>query len=141
MNNKHKDDVYIVSLSNSAIKNTNLVWSDIVLKKKKYFYPLNGAWPQELSYIGFRYNSELQSIYRVDNVHRTNNLHELIDEMPDVEEEYEYLVYDLEDEISINRTIKYGEKITRAIRVYCNLKILLNSDTITEAYEKTKEIR
>lgn len=141
MKNNHENDVYIVSLSREQIKNSELRWIDIVNLKKKYFYPLNGCWPRKLKYIGFRCDSELKAIYKVEEPQESENLHEIIEEMPDEKEDFVNLVYDLQEEILLGKTIKYGDGIHQGLRMYCNLDILLRSDTIREAYERTKELK
>lgn len=144
MGTQRKDSnwVYVVALSNDKAGggDCELSYIDIVTKKKKYYHPVGNRWPSDpVNYIAFRYGGQLQSIHHVDNYTVSKNLHEQINEMPDVEEETPHFVYDLGPAIIPSKTVKCGNSVRQATRVWAMIDTLLTAETITEAMEKTKE--
>ena len=140
MQAKESNWVYVVSLSTAKPENCDLTWIELVEKKIKYFHPfgING-WPKEPpNYIGFRYGGRLQSIYHIESYSIVKNLHDEIEEMPNVEDEYEHFVYSLGKPIIPSKVVKTGN-IYASGRKWAMLDTLLTADTIHEASKISKQ--
>lgn len=140
MQAKESNWVYVVSLSTAKPENCDLTWIELVEKKMKYFHPfgING-WPKEPpNYIGFRYGGRLQSIYHIESYSIVKNLHDEIEEMPNVEDEYEHFVYSLGKPIIPSKVVKTGN-IYASGRKWAMLDTLLTANTIHEASEISKQ--
>lgn len=140
MQAKESNWVYVVSLSTAKPEKCDLTWIELVEKKMKYFHPfgING-WPKEPpNYIGFRYGGRLQSIYHIESYSIVKNLHDEIEEMPNVEDEYEHFVYSLGKPIIPSKVVKTGN-IYASGRKWAMLDTLLTADTIHEASEISKQ--
>lgn len=140
MQAKESNWVYVVSLSTAKPENCDLTWIELVEKKMKYFHPfgING-WPKDPpNYIGFRYGGRLQSIYHIESYSIVKNLHDEIEEMPNVEDEYEHFVYSLGKPIIPSKVVKTGN-IYASGRKWAMLDTLLTADTIHEASEISKQ--
>ena len=140
MQAKESNWVYVVSLSTAKPENCDLTWIELVEKKMKYFHPfgING-WPKEPpNYIGFRYGGRLQSIYHIESYSIVKNLHDEIEEMPNVEDEYEHFEYSLGKPIIPSKVVKTGN-IYASGRKWAMLDTLLTADTIHEASEISKQ--
>ena len=140
MQAKESNWVYVVSLSTEKPENCDLTWVELVEKKMKYFHPfgING-WPKEPpNYIGFRYGGRLQSIYHIESYSIVKNLHDKIEEMPNVEDEYEHFVYSLGKPIIPSKVVKTGN-IYASGRKWAMLDTLLTADTIHEASEISRQ--
>lgn len=140
MQAKESNWVYVVSLSTAKPENCDLTWIELVEKKMKYFHPfgING-WPKEPpNYIGFRYGGRLQSIYHIESYSIVKNLHDEIEEMPNLEDEYEHFVYSLGKPIIPSKVVKTGN-IYASGRKWAMLDTLLTADTIHEASEISKK--
>ena len=140
MQAKESNWVYVVSLSTAKPEKCDLTWIELVEKKMKYFHPfgING-WPKEPpNYIGFRYGGRLQSIYHIESYSIVKNLHDEIEEMPNVEDEYEHFVYSLGEPIIPSKVVKTGN-IYASGRKWAMLDTLLTADTIHEASEISKQ--
>ena len=140
MQAKESNWVYVVSLSTEKPENCDLTWVELVEKKMKYFHPfgING-WPKEPpNYIGFRYGGRLQSIYHIESYSITKNIHDEIEEMPNVEDEYEHFVYSLGKPIIPSKVVKTGN-IYASGRKWAMLDTLLTANTIHEASEISKQ--
>ena len=140
MQAKESNWVYVVSLSTEKPENCDLTWVELVEKKMKYFHPfgING-WPKEPpNYIGFRYKGRLQSIYHIESYSITKNIHDEIEEMPNVEDEYEHFVYSLGKPIKPSKVVKTG-KIYASGRKWAMIDTLLTANTIHEASEISRQ--
>ena len=140
MQAKESNWVYVVSLSTEKPENCDLTWIELVEKKMKYFHPfgING-WPKEPpNYIGFRYEGKLQSIHHIESYSITKNIHDKIEEMPNVEDEYEHFVYSLGKPIIPSKVVKTG-KIYASGRKWAMIDTLLTADTIHEASEISRQ--
>lgn len=137
---KNSNWVYVVSLSDGKAGDNELTYIDVVEKKGKYYHPFGNKWPKEApNYIVFRYHGQLQSIHHIESYVITKNMHDEIPEMPDIEWDEAHFVYTLGPAIKPNKTIKAGEKVRQAARVWAMLDLLLTSETITEAMELSKQ--
>ena len=140
MQAKESNWVYVVSLSTAKPENCDLTWIELVERKMKYFHPfgING-WPKEPpNYIAFRYGGRLQSIYHIESYSIVKNLHDEIEQMPNVEDEYEHFVYSLGKPIIPSKVVKTGN-IFASGRKWAMLDTLLTADTIHEASEISKQ--
>lgn len=140
MQTKESNWVYVVSLSTAKPENCDLTWIELVEKKMKYFHPfgING-WPKEPpNYIGFRYGGRLRSIHHIESYSITKNIHDEIEEMPNVEDEYEHFVYSLGKPIIPSNVVKTG-KIYASGRKWAMIDTLLTADTIHEASEISRQ--
>lgn len=140
MQAKESNWVYVVSLSTEKPENCDLTWVELVEKKMKYFHPfgING-WPKEPpNYIGFRYEGRLQSIHHIESYSITRNIHDEIEEMPNVEDEYEHFVYSLGKPIKPSTVVKTG-KIYASGRKWAMIDTLLTANTIHEASEISRQ--
>ena len=140
MQAKESNWVYVVSLSTGKPENCDLTWKELVEKKMKYFHPFGiKGWPKEPpNYIGFRYGGRLQSIYHIESYSITKNIHDEIEEMPNVEDEYEHFVYSLGKAIIPPKDVKTG-KIYASGRKWAMIDTLLTADTIHEASEISRQ--
>lgn len=140
MQAKESNWVYVVSLSTAKPENCDLTWIELVEKKMRYFHPFGiNRWPKEPpNYIGFRYGGRLQSIYHIESYSIVKNLHDEIEEMPNVEDEYEHFVYSLGKPIIPSKVVKTGN-IYASGRKWAMLDTLLTADTIHEASEISKQ--
>lgn len=140
MQTKESNWVYVVSLGTSKPDKCDLTWIEIVQSHLKYFHPMGGnGWPKEPpNYIAFRYGGQLQSIHHIEDYVVTKNLHNEIQEMPDVVEKIPHFVYKLGTAIVPSKVVKTGN-IYASGRVWAMLDTLLTSDTIDEARNISKE--
>lgn len=138
MQNQLSNMVYVVSLSYGTNDGWGISWIDIVKERRKYFHPIGGGWPSDPpNYIAFRYYGELQSIHHVESYEVMANPNSVFPEIPDLQWNKHYL-YHLGTPIIPAKTIKTG-KIFRSGRVWAMLDLLMTSETISEAREKTQE--
>ena len=140
MQAKESNWVYVVSLSTAKLENCDLTWIELVENKMKYFHPFGvNGWPKEPpNYIGFRYRGRLQSIHHIESYTVTKNIHDVIEEIPDFETEYEHFVYSLGKPIIPSKVIKTGH-IYSSGRKWAMLDTLLTADTISEASEISEQ--
>ncbi|HEY9000794.1 MAG TPA: PD-(D/E)XK nuclease family protein [Mucilaginibacter sp.] len=134
--------VYVVSLGNVPPPQWKFNWQDVVTKYSRYFHPVGGTkggWPKEPpNYIAFRYNGRLQSIHHIDNYEVMTNPNAHFKEIPDANWSPHYL-YTLGQAIRPNKVVKTGKQVTRSMRVWAMLDLLLTSETIGEARDKSKQ--
>ncbi len=137
MKNIHSNLVYVVAVSTEKVKDSNISWIEIV-KRKKYFHPVGGnGWPSEPpNYIAFRYHGKLQSIHHIDSYEVFTNPNEYFDEIPSGEWGHHF-IYELGEAIIPTKNVRTGN-VFRNGRVWAMLYLLLTSDTIYEARDKTK---
>lgn len=132
--------VYVVSLGSGIPDKWSVSWQDIVNKHSKYFHPVGGSkggWPAEPpNYIAFRYGGKLQSIHHIDKyeVFTDPSIH--FKTIPKGTWEPHYLYY-LGPAIRPSHEVKAGKKIIRSMRVWAMLDLLLTSQTIQDARDKS----
>ena len=132
--------VYVVSLGSGIPDKWSVSWQDIVKKHSKYFHPVGGSkggWPAEPpNYIAFRYGGKLQSIHHIDKyeVFTDPSLH--FKTIPKETWKSHYL-YHLGPAIKPTQEVKAGKKIIRSMRVWAMLDLLLTSQTIQDARDKS----
>jgi hypothetical protein len=133
--------VYVVSLGWQKDPNWDISWRDIVRKKLKYFHPVGGSiggWPSEPpNYIAFRFDGKLQSIHHIEKFEVFVNPRKHFKEIPNQKWREHYL-YHLGPAFGPGHEVRTGKKIPRSMRVWSALDLLLTSQTVEEARDKTK---
>ncbi len=135
MQNPPSKLVYVVSASKKVfLKGSRLSTIDLIEKRQKYFHGIKGRWPPEPpEYFGFRYDGRLQSIHRVKSRRLFDN---------DGEKLYQYELGPAilpKKEVPTNDKNKNFPPIYRSAHCRCFLDLLLTCDSISEAFEKTKD--
>lgn len=140
MQTKESNWVYIVSLATSKPDSCDLTWIEIVENHSIYFHPMAiKGWPKEPpNYIAFRYGGQLQSIHHIEDYTVTKNLHDEIKDMPNIEQENNYFVYQLGEAIKPGKKIKTGP-IYASGRKWAMFDTLFTANTIWEACEISKK--
>lgn len=137
MQKQESNWVYVVSLGANTPSWCKLSWREIVYKSGHYFHPVGDkGWPKEPpNYIGFRFNGKLQSVHHVDSYKIFTDLHM---EMPEAHPgQWEpHFFYTLGPAIRPAKVIKMG-RIYPSGRVWAMLDLLLTSDSISEARDKS----
>ena len=108
-----------------------------------YFHPVGGGaggWLKEPpNYFGFRYDGKLQQIHHVDDVEVTQRPRDFLPGFgPEYDFETPHYLYTLGPPITPPHEMKNG-RVTRALRVWAALDLLLTCDTISDARDKTNE--
>ena len=138
MQKQESNWVYVVSLGRTEwVSGLNFI--QVVNERKRYFHP-NGVkgWPKEPpNYIGFRYDGKLKSVHHIEKAEIITNFHKYFPEHPKKEIKPHWL-YRLGPAIIPSREVKSG-KITRALRVWAMIDLLLTCKTISEARDKSKK--
>ena len=135
--------VYVVSLGTGPLIDDGTSFADIVTKHSSYFHPVGGGRggrPSEPpNYMGFRFHRQLQQIRHVDDYEVHDEPWRII-HPPMAEVGWgpsPHFWYRLGPPIVPSHTVRTGPKITRALRVWAAIDLLLTSKTITEARDKT----
>jgi len=138
MKNIYSNLVYVVAVSSDQVPNWQISWIEIV-KSRKYFHPIGGnGWPSEPpNYLAFRYHGKLQSIHHIDSYEVFTNPNDHFTEIPSGNWDHHFL-YHLSDPIIPSKIVKTG-KLYRNGRVWAMLDLLLTSDTISQARDKSKD--
>jgi hypothetical protein len=134
--------VYVVSLGRQ-IENTGMTFRDVVVDHDTYFCPIGGGaggWPkQPPNYLGFRFDGKLQQVRHVEDYRITDDNYagfEPLKGKVDWPDERHW-VFSLGPVIKPMREIRTGN-LYRAQRVWVAIDLLLTSETIAEARDKTK---
>lgn len=141
MQNQQSNMVYIVALSSATADGAELSWIDVVEKRGKYFHPMGTKtkrWPKEPpNYIGFRYHGRLQSIHHVEKVEVVDDL---MNDLPEIGITFDvpHFLYTLGPAIRPPKNVTTG-RVYPSGRVWAMLDLLLTSDTIAEARDRTRQ--
>ncbi len=127
--------VYVLSIGAGGA--FGLDFRKVATEQRAYFDPVSRYRGGRPNYIAFRYDARLRSIHFVESVEMFTNPRSVFPEADDVEVEPHY-VFRLGPPIVPPHEVKYGPKISRAMRVYCMIDTLLTCSTITEALEESK---
>jgi hypothetical protein len=144
MQNVTSNLAYVVALGQEPLDWSSLTFKDTVVERGYYYHPVGGkrgGWPHTPpNYIGFRFDGRLQQIRHVDGYEVITRPHEYIPEIiPEADWSAEpHFLYTLGPVIEPQQPIRTG-KIFRSQRVWCALDLLLTSETIREARDKTQE--
>ena len=131
--------VYVVSLSQDRPPDSDITWRDIVEARGMYFHPVGGTYPREpANYLGFRYGGQLRSIRHTE---RCEVVRDLGDRIPGcgLKLDGPHYLYTLGAPVIPSKTVRNGDKVVMANRVYAAIDLLLTCDTISEAGERTRE--
>ncbi len=142
MQNLRDNMVYVVSLAREPTGWSPISPRDIVLVHGRYFHPIGGPgrWPKEPpNYFGFRFDGELQQVRHVESVDITQTPRDVL---PGFTDKYDFDVphylYTLGPPIRPMSPVRNGN-VRRALRVWAALDLLLTSDTISDARDRTDE--
>ena len=139
MQTKESNWVYVVALSAKKEPESDLSTIDVLKKYNKYYCPVGQGFVNEPpNYIAFRYNGKLQSIHHIEDYTITRNLHDIVPELVDKEEEFDKFVFDLGSAIIPPKDVKSTQKLSFGQKVWAMLDTLLTSDTIPEASDISK---
>lgn len=119
MRNAHSNSVYVVPISGSSIKKHDV--------DRIYSCPVGNRFLNEpTNYLGFRHHGKLQYINHVEEVDYVDNGGVL------------YFIFKLGPDIVPAHDVITGGKY-RGTKYYCDIDLLLTSNSIIEAYKKTKQ--
>jgi hypothetical protein len=139
MQNHRSNMVYVVSLGPGSPQWATTTWIDFVEKHHCYFHPFAPNWPKEPpNYLGLRYRGQLQSVHHIDEWQIVDSLDGLPGVRPGDNVQGQHFLYRLGPPIRPPRPVLNGKSITRAVRAWAMLDLLLTSQTISEAAQKTK---
>lgn len=143
MQNVTSNLVYVVVLGQDPLRWSSLTFKDTVIERGFYYHPVGGpkGWPRTPpNYIGFRFDGRLQQIRHVDDYEVITRPHDYIPEIiPEADWSDEpHFLYTLGPPIEPPRPVRNG-KIWPNARLTCALDLLLTSETIREARDKTQE--
>jgi hypothetical protein len=140
MQNHISNLVYVVALGSTVQP-----WSapftpiQIVVDKNLYFCPIGYGYPKEPpNYLGFRWNGRLQQICHVDGYTVLAKGKDGIPELLSEEEGEPLWLFALGEPIVPENLVRTGN-LYRAQRVQAAIDLLLTSETIREARDKTQE--
>jgi hypothetical protein len=141
MQNQRDNMVYVVSLGWRPTAWSPISPRDIVLQHGRYFHLVGGGaggWPKEPpNYLGFRFDARLQQIRHVDDVVVSERPRDFLPGFgPEYDFDQPHYLYTLGPPIEPSREVGSG-KVTRALRVWAALDLLLTSSTISEARDLT----
>jgi hypothetical protein len=135
---------YVVSLGAHPTDWTPISPRDIVLNHRTYFHPVGGqgkgGWPKEPpNYLAFRFDGRLQQIHHVDSVEVTQRPRDHIPGFT-IEHDFEdpHYLYTLGAPIKPDHEVKNG-RVVMSARVWAALDLLLVSETISDARDRTNE--
>lgn len=146
MQNVTSNMVYVLSLGQQPLGQSGLTFKSIVVEHDRYFHPVgggSGGWPKvPPNYLAFRYDGQLRQIRHVEG-YEVFDPGEGCPGLPQLDGNLDWTpglhyLYQLGPTILPGHEVKSGT-VKRALRVWAALDLLLTSDTIDEARDKTKE--
>ncbi len=138
MQNKTSNMVYVVALATERKPwSGSLTPVEIVTVKGRYFHQIGDGYPKEPpNYLGFRWNGRLQQIRHVDSYKVFTDPHEHIPEIPK-SAWIRHFIYTLGPPIAPTNVVRTGN-LYRHARIEAALDLLLTSETIAEARDRTR---
>jgi hypothetical protein len=140
MQNVRDNMVFVVSLSAREIENSGLTYRDPVLQHNVYFCPFGGGWPVvPPNYLGFRFDGELQQIRHVEGYEVNESEYSGFKPLKGKVQwdDTPHWLFQLGPAIKPPRQVK-GGRLFRGQRVWAALDLLLTSETVSEARDKTQ---
>ncbi len=143
MQNVTSNLVYVVALGQDPLDWSSITFKETVVERDHYYHPVGGkrgGWPRTPpNYLGFRFDGRLQQIRHVEHYEVITRPHDYIPEIiPEADWTSEpHFLYSLGPVIEPPRPVRTGN-VFRSQRVWCALDLLLTSDTIREARDKTQ---
>lgn len=138
MQNETSNLVYVAALNDRALDWADITFKDFVVELGRYFHPVGRGYPKTPpNYIGFRYWGQLRRVHHIESYEVITTPHDYI---PEIHEDVvwdEHFLYQLGPLIEPAREVRTGN-IFRAKPVWCALDLLLTSDTIAEARDRTR---
>ncbi|MGA2163199.1 MAG: hypothetical protein ABSH36_01875 [Solirubrobacteraceae bacterium] len=144
MQNVTSNLVYVVALGQDPLDWSSITFKETVVDRNYYYHPVGGkrgGWPRTPpNYVGFRFDGRLQQIRHVEHYEVITRPHDYIAEiMPEADwTEEPHFLYTLGPVIEPPRPVRTGN-VFRSQRVWCALDLLLTSETIRYARDKTQE--
>jgi hypothetical protein len=142
MQNVRSNLVYVVSLG-QEIEDTGMTYRDVVVDHDTYFCPVGGGpggWPKEPpNYLGFRFDGKLQQMRHVDNYRVAEDNYAGFEPLKGKVDwsGTRHWNFALGPAILPTREVRMG-KLWPSQRVWAAIDLLLTSETIAEARDKTK---
>ena len=136
-----EEEVWIVPLSAELLgRQKNVSVADLHVKHS--FWVMGARTPRRSLYMGFRYNGHLQYIGRIGRIDRGIKSRQI---GPKLAMEYWREKHEPYDVVRLENLIRFPKKLPSGNlhnrHVYCDFDLLLSSDTIVEAANRTSERR
>ena len=138
MQNQTLNMVYVVALGAGTPPWATISMIDLLVTKRRYFHPVGNGWPKEPpNYMGFRYGGRLQSVHHVES---WQIVHDMRTALPEIAPEGwpPHFLYRLGPPIVPSKPVRSG-KIVRNTRIWAMLDLLLISETVSDARDRTRE--
>ena len=149
MQNQTSNAVYVVALGQGNFENSNIPYIEVVEKYRKYFHPVGGGkggWPADPpNYIAFRYRGALQSIHHIESYTVIDNYYPHFPVPRNSIADPPHYLYTLGPIIKPTKTTPTNDlkgryrQITMSSRRWCDLDLLLTSDSIAEAVKRSRD--
>jgi hypothetical protein len=136
-----EEEVWVVPLGRHPICEDNpFPLIDVPRQYDKYLFPTRFN-PRKTLFIAFRYDGKLQAVHRI--VREQGGVTNYDQVIPGLhgDPHIECTAYHLGRPIPLARQPRTGPGIPRNTRTYCDLDLLLTSETISDAVRLTKERR
>jgi hypothetical protein len=133
--------VYVVALGTADLFGSGVSFADIVVEHDRYFHPLGGGYLKTPpNYFGFRFHGRLQQIRHVEDYDVVMAPWDAIPGLAGKTDwgHAQHFLYTLGPPIVPTNTVRTGGPI-RNMRLWAALDLLLTSETILEARDKTNE--
>ena len=132
------NETYVVSVSGDTFEGGETTFIEVVEKFRMYFHPVGPGWPPNPpNYIGFRWNGQLQSIHHIESYEIITDYHPHFPSVPSSKIEPHFL-YRLGPAIRPTHRVRTGN-IYKNGRRWAHLDLLLTSETIWDAWDKTNQ--
>ena len=134
-----EEEVWVVALGWRPICEDNpYPLIDVPRKYQRYLFPTRVN-PRRTLFIAFRYDGKLQAVHRIVREQGgVTNYNQVIPNL-DADPHIECTAYHLGPAIPLSRQPRTGPALPRQTRAYCDLDLLLTSETISDAVHLTWE--
>jgi hypothetical protein len=153
MQNQNSNSVYVVSVSYDRFEGSDITFVDVIEKFGKYFHPVGGngakgGWPIDPpNYIAFRYDGKLQSIHHIKEYTVIKDFNDAFPMGKATPCNGPHFLYDLGPAIKPTKEIRTNDRekrfpqVVMSSRRWCDIDLLLTSDSVAEASALTSERR